>query len=56
MISLTANPAIDLEPPCRGSRMKILNIRTITGPNVYSHQPVLVVKFDLEHLADKESV
>ena len=35
--------------------MKILNIRTITGPNVYSHQPVLVMKLDLEDLTGKES-
>ncbi len=35
--------------------MKILNIRTIAGPNVYSHQPVLVMKLDLEDLAGRES-
>src|SRR3954470_21680494 len=35
--------------------MKILNIRTIPGPNVYSHQPVLVMKLDLENLAGRES-
>src|SRR3954471_23306498 len=35
--------------------MKILNIRTIPGPNVYSHQPVLVMKLDLEDLASRES-
>src|SRR4051794_33657146 len=35
--------------------MKILNIRTIPGPNVYSHQPVLVMKLDLEDLAGRES-
>ena len=35
--------------------MKILNIRTIPGPNVYSHQPVLVMKLDLEGLAGRES-
>src|SRR4051794_20444636 len=35
--------------------MKILNIRTIPGPNVYSHQPVLVMKLDLEDLAYRES-
>jgi cyanophycin synthetase len=35
--------------------MKIQNIRTITGPNVYSHQPVLVMKLDLQDLAGKES-
>src|SRR5437764_800970 len=35
--------------------MKILNIRTIPGPNVYSHQPVLVMTLDLEDLAGRES-
>src|SRR3954468_1999294 len=35
--------------------MKVLNIRTIPGPNVYSHQPVLVMKLDLEDLAGRES-
>ena len=35
--------------------MKILNIRTIPGPNIYSHQPVLVMKLELEDLADRES-
>src|SRR5947199_8430216 len=35
--------------------MKILNIRTIPGPNVYSHEPVLVMKLDLEDLAGRES-
>lgn len=35
--------------------MKILNIRTISGPNVYSHQPVLVMKLDLEDLTGRES-
>ena len=35
--------------------MKILNIRTIAGPNVYSYQPVLVMKLDLEDLAGRES-
>src|SRR3954465_9012297 len=35
--------------------MKILTIRTIPGPNVYSHQPVLVMKLNLEDLAGRES-
>ena len=35
--------------------MKILNIRTIPGPNVYSHHPVLVMKLDLQDLAGRES-
>src|SRR3954470_17210091 len=35
--------------------MKILDIRTLAGPNVYSHNPALVMKLDLEELAGKES-
>jgi cyanophycin synthetase len=35
--------------------VKILNIRTIAGPNVYSHQPVLVMKLDLQDLDGRES-
>ncbi|MDQ1474670.1 MAG: cyanophycin synthetase, partial [Bryobacterales bacterium] len=35
--------------------MKIRDIRTIAGPNVYSHDPVLVMKLDLQELAGKES-
>jgi cyanophycin synthetase len=35
--------------------MKILNIRTIPGPNVYSHQPVLVMKLDVMDLPGRES-
>jgi cyanophycin synthetase len=35
--------------------MRIKNIRTLTGPNVYSHQPVLIMKLDLEGLTDTES-
>ena len=35
--------------------MKILTIRTIAGPNVYSHDPVLVMKLDLQNLAGRES-
>ncbi|HYO82574.1 MAG TPA: acetate--CoA ligase family protein, partial [Bryobacteraceae bacterium] len=35
--------------------MKILDIRAITGPNVFSHKPVLVMRLDLEELAGKES-
>ena len=36
-------------------RMKILQIRTINGPNVFSHNPVLVLRLALEDLAGKES-
>ena len=35
--------------------MKIQNIRTIAGPNVYSHKPVLVMQLNLEDLNEKES-
>ncbi|MFL6417303.1 MAG: cyanophycin synthetase family protein, partial [Bryobacteraceae bacterium] len=35
--------------------MNIQNIRTIPGPNVYSHQPVLVMTLDLGGLAGRES-
>jgi hypothetical protein len=35
--------------------MKIVGIKTITGPNVFSHKPVLVMTLDLEELAGKES-
>lgn len=35
--------------------MKIGEIRTIAGPNVYSHKPVLVMTLDLEDLHNTES-
>ena len=35
--------------------MQVLDIRTITGPNVYSHNPVLVMRLDLQELADRET-
>jgi len=35
--------------------MRIGEIRTITGPNVYSHKPVLVMTLDLEDLRNVES-
>jgi cyanophycin synthetase len=35
--------------------MRIDNIRTLSGPNVYSHKPVLVMTLYLDELADKES-
>jgi cyanophycin synthetase len=35
--------------------MKIIDIRTLAGPNVYSHQPMLLMQLDLEDLAEKES-
>jgi cyanophycin synthetase len=36
--------------------MRIENIRTLAGPNVYSHRPVLVARLDLEDLTDRESL
>src|SRR5579883_382122 len=35
--------------------MRILDIRTLAGPNIYSHDPALVMKLDLEDLTGKES-
>jgi len=35
--------------------MKIQNIKTIHGPNIFSHNPVLVMTLDLEGLAGTES-
>jgi cyanophycin synthetase len=35
--------------------MRIERIHNIPGPNVYSHNPVLVMTLDLEDLAFKES-
>ncbi len=35
--------------------MKILDFRTLPGPNVYSHKPMLVMRLDLEGLTEKES-
>jgi len=35
--------------------MKILNCRTLAGPNVYHHRPVLVATLDLQALAERET-
>jgi cyanophycin synthetase len=35
--------------------MRIEGVRDIPGPNVYSHDPVLVMTLDLQDLAEKES-
>lgn len=35
--------------------MQILSLRTLAGPNVYSHRPVLVMRLDLGDLDSKES-
>ncbi|HEX8503149.1 MAG TPA: cyanophycin synthetase [Pyrinomonadaceae bacterium] len=35
--------------------MKIEGIRTLAGPNIYTHRPALVMRLDLEDLAGRES-
>jgi hypothetical protein len=35
--------------------MKIESIRTLSGPNVYSYRPVLLMRLDLRKLAERES-
>src|SRR5215208_4766642 len=35
--------------------MNIQSIRTLAGPNVYSHRPVLLMRLDLEDLYERES-
>jgi len=35
--------------------MRIKAIRTLAGPNIYHHRPVMVMKLDLEGLTDTES-
>src|SRR5689334_16162727 len=35
--------------------MKVESIRTLNGPNVYSHHPVLIMHLDLGELAERES-
>ena len=35
--------------------MRIETIRTLAGPNVYSHRPVLLMRLDLEDLYERES-
>jgi cyanophycin synthetase len=35
--------------------MRIESIRALSGPNIYSHEPVLVMRLDLEKLAGRES-
>lgn len=36
--------------------MKVERIRTVAGPNVYSHHPVIVMTLDLEDLTEKETI
>ncbi|MDQ3805641.1 MAG: cyanophycin synthetase, partial [Acidobacteriota bacterium] len=35
--------------------MRVESIRTLAGPNVYTHRPALLMRLDLEDLADRES-
>ncbi len=35
--------------------MRVGEVRTLAGPNVYSYRPVLSMKLDLEELAGRES-
>src|SRR4028118_605700 len=35
--------------------MRIDKIRTLAGPNIYNHKPVLVMRLDLEELVETES-
>src|SRR5918998_1073143 len=35
--------------------MRVESIRTLSGPNVYSHRPVILMRLDLEGLYEKES-
>src|ERR671926_1206289 len=35
--------------------MKIEGIRTLAGPNVYTHRPALLMRLDLEELDGRES-
>ena len=35
--------------------MRVESIRTLSGPNVYSHRPVLLMRLDLEEFYEKES-
>ncbi|HXC69856.1 MAG TPA: cyanophycin synthetase [Pyrinomonadaceae bacterium] len=39
----------------KGKHMKIESIRTLSGPNVYSYRPVLLMRLDLRELSERES-
>jgi cyanophycin synthetase len=61
-VEQTEQPAGELTPASTVSelkrvptQMRIESIRTITGPNVYSHQPVIVMRLGLGELTEKES-
>jgi cyanophycin synthetase len=51
----TAVPGRGTETDRASSLMKIKAIRTLSGPNVYSHGPMLVMRLDLGELNEKES-
>jgi cyanophycin synthetase len=36
--------------------MRVGEVRAMAGPNVYSHNPVLILKLFLDDLTEKESV
>src|SRR5688500_15946380 len=38
-----------------GERVKIRGIRTLAGPNVFHHEPVVVLTLELEELAERHS-
>jgi cyanophycin synthetase len=44
-----------LSPSSSSSLMRIESVRTLSGANVYSHRPVLVMRLDLGELYEKES-
>jgi cyanophycinase len=50
----SASPAAS-GPGRMPTQMVIESIRTLAGPNVYSHQPVLLMRLDLGELNEKES-
>jgi cyanophycin synthetase len=50
--SATTNAAAPERSP---ARMKIESIRTLSGANVYTHQPALMMRLDLGELNEKES-
>src|SRR5688572_985689 len=35
--------------------MRIVQFRTVTGPNIFHHKPVLMMRLDLEELTKRES-
>jgi cyanophycin synthetase len=51
----TLRPEGASEPGPPAARMRVESLRTLAGPNVYSHQPVIVMRLDLGELNGKES-